>query len=74
MSATDKSPPHAAHQHRDMGKRVGVEERLERGAGKERDVLKGIKERNMEGQTDNRAFFFICVIIRGKPVQLTEIK
>ncbi len=37
---------------------VGVEERLERGAGGKRDVVKRIKERNAEGQTDNRTFTF----------------
>lgn len=44
---------------------VGVEERLERGARGKRDVVKGIKGRNMEGQTD---------LIRGKPVQFVKIK
>lgn len=38
---------------------VGVEERLERGAGGKRDVVKGIKERNAEGQTGNRTYIFI---------------
>lgn len=46
MSATDKSPPHAARQRRDVGKRVGVEERLERGAGgRERCVKRNKREK-----------------------------
>lgn len=54
VSATDKSPLRAARQHRDMGKRVGVDVRLVRGAGEKKDVVKEIKESNMDGHADNR--------------------
>lgn len=55
VSATDKSPPHAARQHRDMGS-WGCEGDQSREGCRERDVE--VKERTMERERDRTGLRF----------------